>query len=192
MAKDSKEWTQTLTTAADAYKKIYEDYRTRIAGQYARMYQGRCMQKLGKHKEAAAFFSELLANPDTPDAFRALKLKVMALAVDSWMALQLYPEIVDRPLKLIETARPSEERTDEMLFIRLTVAKACKAYADKLKADKSRDQQLIRKLLRDGRAYVTFLTRFPNDYQETARRLLPEFAGGEVEASARPDPKTFA
>src|SRR5262249_39260725 len=33
MAKDSKEWTQTLTAAADAYKKIYEDYRTRIAGQ---------------------------------------------------------------------------------------------------------------------------------------------------------------
>jgi tetratricopeptide (TPR) repeat protein len=124
LAKDSKEWTQTLTAAADAYKKIYEDYRTRIAGLYARMYQGRCDQKLGKHKEATALFNELLANPDAPDAFRVLKQKVMALAVDSWLAQQLYPEILDRPVKMIEGARPSEERNDEQLALRLAVAKA--------------------------------------------------------------------
>lgn len=191
MAKDSKEWTQTLTAAADAYKKIYEDYRKWIAGQYARMYQARCLQKLGKHKEASTFLNELLANDDKDEAFRKLRLKAMALAVESWMAQQIYPEITERAAKMVESARPSEERTDDMLLIRLTVAKACKAYADQLKAKNQRDPQ-IRKLLRDGRAYVTFLTRFPNDYQEAARRLLPEFAGGDVETAARPDPKTFA
>ena len=111
MAKDSKEWTQTLTAAADAYKKIYEDYRTRIAGLYARMYQGRCLQKLGKHKEAAAFFNELLANPDSPDAFRALKLKVMALAVEFWMAQQLYPEI-HRPPREDDRGSAAQRRED--------------------------------------------------------------------------------
>src|SRR4051794_5856684 len=162
MARDSKEWTQTLTAAADAYKKIYEDYRTRIAGLYARMYQGRCLQKLGKHKEASAFFNELLANPDAPDAFRTLKLKVMALAVDSWMAQQLYPEILDKAAPMIDKARPSEEKSDEMLGLRLAVGRACKAYADQLKAKTPRDPQ-IRKLLSDGRKYVTYVTRFAND-----------------------------
>jgi hypothetical protein len=189
--KDSKEWTATLTAAADAYKKIYEDYRTRIAGLYARMYQGRCLQKLGKHKEASAFFNELLANADSPDAFRTLKLKVMPLAVDSWMAQQLYPEIIDRPVKMIDSARPSEERTDEMLALRLAVAKACKAYADQLKAKKPGDPE-IRKNLTNGRKYVTYVTRFPNEYQDSAKKLLSEFTGVDVEAAARPDPKTFA
>jgi len=189
--KDSKEWTQTLTAAADAYKKIYEDYRTRIAGLYARMYQGRCLQKLGKHKEASAFFNELLANADSPDAFRTLKLKVMPLAVDSWMAQQLYPEIIDRPAKMIDSARPSEERSDEMLAMRLVVAKACKAYADQLKAKNPKDAQ-IRRLLSDGRKYVTYVTRFPSEYQDSAKKLLSEFTGVDVESAARPEPKTFA
>lgn len=191
LQKDSKEWTQSLTAAADAYKKIYEDYRTRIAGLYARMYQGRCLQKLGKHKEASAFFNELLANADSPDAFRTLKLKVMPLAVDSWMEQKLYPEIIDRPVKMIDSARPSEERTDEMLAMRLAVAKACKAYADQLKAKNPRDPE-IRKNLTNGRKYVTYVTRFPSEYQEPAKKLLSEFTGVDVESAARPDPKTFA
>jgi hypothetical protein len=190
LARDSKEWTQTLTAAADAYKKIYEDYRTRIAGLYARMYQARCYQKIGKHKDATAFFNELLSNPDSPDAFRTLKLKVMALAVESWAAQQLYPEIIDRPVKMIDAARASEERTDEMLGIRLAVARACKAYADQLKAKNPRDTQ-IRKLLADGRKYVTYVTRFPGEHQEAARRLMPEFGASDAEPAARPDPKTF-
>jgi hypothetical protein len=190
LTKDSKDWTQTLSAAADGYKKIYEDYRTRIAGLYARMYQGRCYQKLGKHKEASAFFNELLSNPDSPDAFRTLKMKVMALAVDSWMAQQLYPEITGRATKMVEAARPSEERADEMMAIRLAIARACKAYADQLKAKNPRDAE-VRKLIAEGRKYVTYLTRFPSDYQDAARKLLPEFGTGDAEPGAKPEPKTF-
>ena len=92
---------------------------------------------------------------------------------------------------MIDKARPSEEKSDEMLGLRLAVGRACKAYADQLKAKNPRDTQ-IRKLLSDGRKYVTYVTRFANDYQEAARRLLPELAGGDAEVTARPEPKTFA
>src|SRR5262245_15663908 len=116
----------------------------------------------------------------------------MSISVESWMAQQLYPEIVDRAAKLVDAARPSEERTDEMLAIRLAIGRGCKAYADQLRAKNPRDGQ-IRKLLADGRKYVTYVTRFASDYQEAARRLLPELAGGEVEvAGTRPQPKSFA
>jgi len=73
----------------------------------------------------------------------------------------------------------------------MAVGRACKAYADQLKAKSPRDTQ-IRKLLSDGRKYVTFVTRFANDYQEAARRLLPELAGGDAEVATRPEPKSFA
>jgi hypothetical protein len=39
---------------------------------------------------------------------------------------------------------------------------------------------------------VTYVTRFPSDFQEAARKLLPELVGGDVEAAARPEPKSFA
>jgi len=187
--KGSKEWTAALTAAADTYKKIFEDYRTRIAGLYARMYQGRCFQKLGKHKEAIAFFNELLANPDSPE-FRTLRMKVMSLAVDSWLAQDLYPEVLDKAVKLIDGARPSEDKTDDLMHLRVAAARACKAYADQLKKKNPKDPN-IRKLLRDGRALVTYASKFPSDQQDAARRLLPEFAAGEVEPGARPQPKTF-
>lgn len=189
----SKGWIDALTSAADMYKKIYEDYRTRMAGLYARMYQGRCLQKLGKHKEASALFNELLANPDNSDAFRMLKLKLMPLAAESWIAQQLYPEVLDKAGKFVEEARPSEERTPEMLALRLAIGRAAKAYADQLKAKNPSDPQ-VRRLLAEGRRYVSYVTRFPSEYQETARKLLPEFAAGETQAAAgqRPPPKTFA
>jgi tetratricopeptide (TPR) repeat protein len=188
--KGSKEWTAALTAAADTYKKIFEDYRTRIAGLYARMYQGRCYQKLGKHKEAIAFFNELLANPDSPE-FRALRIKVMSLAVDSWLAQELYPEVLDKVVKVIDSARPSEDKTDDLMHLRVATARACKEYADRLKKKNAKDPN-IRKLLRDGRALVTYASKFPGEEQDAARRLLPEFAAGEVDAAgARPQPKTF-
>jgi hypothetical protein len=190
MEKGSKEWTDTLTSVADQYKKIYEDYRTRIAGLYARMYQGRCLQKLGKHKEAVAFFGELLSNDDSHDAFRTLRIKVMALAVESWLTQKQYAEVIARAQPLVDSARPAEQRLDEMMAMRLALGRASKAHADELKKKNPRDAQ-IRKLLRDGRDYVAYVARFPGDYQDAARKLMPEFAGGDAESTERTEPKTF-
>ena len=68
----SKEQIEALTKASDGYKTVYEEYRTRMAGLYARMYQGRCQHKLGKYKDASSIFTHLLDNPDTPE-FRPLR-----------------------------------------------------------------------------------------------------------------------
>jgi hypothetical protein len=198
LPKDSKQWSEALTAAAGEYKKVYEDYRTRLAGLYARMYQGRCLQKLGKHKEASAILNELLANPDAPEAFRALKIKVMALAVDSWLAQDLWLEVLKKreqggtgPVELVSSARPAEERQEEICAIRMAIAKASKLMSDDLKKKNARDPQ-AKLLLTDGRKQLAELIKFPNPYQEEARRLMPEYAGGNAEAVAeRKEPKTF-
>ena len=190
MEKGSKERTDTLTKAADEYKEVYEKYRTRLAGLYARMYQGRCLQKLGKHKEASAIFNEQLANPDEPEAFRTLKTKVMALAVDSWYEQKLYKELIEKASKTIDSARPAEDKTDELMLMRYTVARATKAYADELRKANPKDP-LIKKYLTDGRTMLTYVTKFPSEYQDAARKLLPDFTGGDVASSDRPEPKNF-
>ena len=191
MEKGSKEWTDTLTQATADYKEVYEKYRTRLAGLYARMYQGRCLHKLGKAKEASAIYNELLANPDSPEAFRTLKVKVMALAVDPWEAQSLWAEIIDKAGKLVDSVRPTEDKTEDMMKIRMAVARACKAYAAELQKQKANNPQ-AKVLLTEGRKLVTYVQRFPGEYQEAARKLLPEFSGGDAEAIAeRKEPKSF-
>src|SRR5690606_20773630 len=73
--KDAAKYKETLTAAAKEYGEIYDKYRTRLAGLYARMYQGRCHQKMGDDKEALSYLSELLEEPDSADEVRTLKTK---------------------------------------------------------------------------------------------------------------------
>ena len=182
----SKEQIDALTKASDGYKAVYEEYRTRMAGLYARLYQGRCQHKLGKYKDASAIFTHLLDNPDTPE-FRPLRLKVMPLAVESWFAQRLYLEIINQGVPFIEVLRSGEDRTDDAMQMRLTTARACKAYADELAASNPRDAQ-VKSLLAEGRKQALYVSRLPSFHQDAARRLLPQFSD---DASERPDPRNF-
>ncbi|ADB18833.1 hypothetical protein Psta_4184 [Pirellula staleyi DSM 6068] len=183
--------TDNLALAIKEYTEIYSKYRTRIAGLNAHLFRGRCEQKLGKHKEAVAIFTELLANPNEPDAFRKLKLDTAAVAVVSWNALKQYNETITKGTPVIDSARASEDRSDELQLLRVQVAKATKLYADELKAKDPKNPQ-IKKLLTDGRKLVTYVAKFPGPQQEAARRMIPDFTGGDAESLAeRPEPKTF-
>jgi hypothetical protein len=192
----AKEKNTALETAAKEYGEIYNKYRTRLAGLYARMYQARCLQKLNKHKEALGYFNELLANPETPEPFRLLRVKVMELAIDSWIDQKLYLEVVEkkdtkRPVALVESARGTEDRTEEFMAMRVKVAKAMKLYADELKAKDPKDAN-IRKYLQEGGKLVRYAAKFPGPYQEQARSMIPDFGGATGDAEARPDPTNFA
>jgi hypothetical protein len=187
--------TKALETAAKEYGEIYDKYRTRLAGLYARMYQGRCLQKLGKHKDALGYFNELLANPDGEQAFRTLRVKVTELAIDSWIDQKLYLEVIDkskekRPFQLVDSARPAEDKSEEFMGIRLGIARAIKLYTDELKAKDPKDPN-IKKALTDGRKLVDYVTKFPGKYRDQARQMLPDFGGPDA-VEEIPEPKTFA
>ncbi len=190
-AKGSKEQNETLTKAVKLYDEINKKYRTRLAGMYAQLYKGRCQQKLGKHQDAIAAFNDLLANPDSPEAFRTLKLKTMELAIPSWIALKQYPEVIDKGGSFIDSARGNEDRTNEMMGMRVQTARAAKLWADDIKKDKPKDPQ-IKKLLTEGRKLVTYASKFPSDHQEAARKMIADFTGGDAEqVAARPEPTSF-
>ncbi len=180
-----------LEEAGKMYAEIYDKYRTRLAGLYARMYQARCEQKLGKHKEAMSFLTDdIFSQPDQPDAFRTLKIKGTILAMESWGALNQHAEAVSKGLAIIDKARPTEDKTSEFMELRLSTAKAIVAYMDELKKKNPSDKELPR-LKKDGNKLVQMILRFPNDYQNDARPLLASFAGTAADATARTEPKTF-
>ncbi|MGI8981414.1 MAG: hypothetical protein ACR2FY_19480 [Pirellulaceae bacterium] len=187
------EQTKAYTDAAAGYKKIYENYRTRMAGLYARLYQARCNQKLGKHKEAIGYFtSDLLSNPDSPDEFHKLRVKTMELALDSWLAEKMHKEIMDKAYPVVNEARANEDKTPEFMEMRVKIATAAKLRIAELRKEKPVNTNEIKKLLNAGKKFATEASRATGPWQNDARKLIADFAGGDTETVAqKPDPKTF-
>jgi len=184
--------TKAYTDAGEGYKKIYENYRTRMAGLYARLYQARCNQKLGKHKEAIGYFTEMLANPDNSPEFHTLRSKTTALALDSWLAEKMHKEVMDKAYQVVIDARADEDKSPEFMEMRVKIAQAAKLRADELKKEKPPNVNEIKKLLTAGRKLATEASRATGPWQDKARKMIADFAGGDTEAVAqKPDPKTF-
>lgn len=125
--KGSDEQQATLEKAVSDYEAIYHAYRTRLAGLYARMYQARSLQKLGNHKKALPLFEELLANPDAPEPFRVLRIKVLVLAADSWLATKDHEKLISQVQPIVDSVRPSEEKSEDFATLRAKIAEAQKA-----------------------------------------------------------------
>jgi hypothetical protein len=173
---------------------VYDKYRTRLAGLYARMYQGRCNQKLDKLKEALTFYAELLDQPDNPEEFRALKLKTMLLASQAWLASQppLHQEAVKFLEPWIENARPAEGRQPEWLELRLALAEAQWGLAEAGKKAKANDPQ-VKRWESDARKNALYVSKQAGDLQAKARELVAKFGGPELaEDSGKKEPKTFS
>jgi hypothetical protein len=191
--KGSQEYNAMLTDAAGLYGEIYEKYRQRLAGLYARMYQGRCNQRMGKYKDALSYFGELLEQPDEPDAFRVLKTKTLALAVPCWFGSEppLYAEVVKRLDPWIDDVRPNEAKTAEWLELRLALARAQWAAAEEAKKKKASDPE-AKRLEREARSNAQFVSRVTGDWQSEARALLAAWGGPSIDEGDKPEPKTFA
>ncbi len=194
MDKASKEYKDTLTAAAKEYGDLYNKYRQRVAGLYARMYQGRCYQNMGNFKEAMSYYEELLQNPEEPRDFHELRTKVMLLAVDCWMhdSQKKYSEVLVKAAPWVEKAYPSEMRSTEFQGLRLAVARANKAMADQIKVTKPKDPQ-IAQLMGDARKLAQFVARTPGEVQKDAQKLLAELGvAGAAAGGDKALPKTFA
>ncbi|MFO0817319.1 MAG: EF-hand domain-containing protein [Pirellulales bacterium] len=194
MDKASKEYKDTLTKAATEYGSIYNNYRQRVGGLYARMYQGGCYQNMGNFKEALSYYDELLQNPEEPKEFHELRTKVLLLAVDCWMhdSQKKYGEVLVKAGPWVEKAYPTEMRSKEIHALRLAVARASKLMADQIKATKPKDPQ-VAQLMGDARKLAQFVARSPGDLQKDAQKLLSELGVGSANAEGEKSlPKTFA
>lgn len=186
----SAEFKTRLTKAAKDYGEIYEKYRTRLAGLYARLYQARAEQRLGKHDDAIAIFNELLDNPDDPEAFRTLKMKVFQLAANSWLAKNQPEVVVDKLGPFVARVSSKEGRLPEWLELKFRLAEAHKAFADNLAKKSPSDRQILVSR-REAKILAFAVARDPGDFQAAARKLLTELPNVDLPDEGNGEPTNF-
>ncbi|MCH7728546.1 MAG: hypothetical protein IH991_19000, partial [Planctomycetes bacterium] len=189
---------ELLLAAAKEYDGVYQDYRTRVAGLYARMYQGRCYKKIKDYKEALSYFDDLLDNPNEPEAFRTLKLKELTLAVDNWLQpdQNKYMVAIKKLDDILKVVKPFESKHEEWLYLRLNLAKARIAAAQDLEKKPNKNAEDRRQITINynlARKEATLVSRVEkSDYQRPARELLAQIKGDTLAPETRPEPTTFA
>jgi hypothetical protein len=187
----SKERTDTLKKAADYYHELYSKFRTRLAGLFAGMLEGRCYQDLGDLKRALGLYEELLAQPNEPDAFRLLRSKVLRLAVEAWTHKDQakYEEVIKRGEEWLKAARPNEEDAPEGLAISYFTALAGHLLIerDKDKTDLPPEaQNLVKRMKLQVPVYAKTAAERSGEFQDKARELLSKYRSIDGE------PQTFA
>lgn len=183
---DDEQRTKMLTDAAGQFAAIYEEHQRRLAGLYARMWQGRCYQELGDTKQALTYYGELLAQPDEPDEFRVLKRRTLRLALQCWLSEgeQKFDEAARQGAAWLLQARGNEPQTPEGLAIQYLTAEALDRRAETLD---ERDDQRGRDL-RDATKLAAEVAKLPGEHQDDAKQLLARLRDVEAEG----EPTTFA
>jgi tetratricopeptide (TPR) repeat protein len=188
VAEGSPEYTKRIQEAAALYKKIFEDYRTRLAGLYARLYQGRCHWKIKDNKNALSFFTDLLEQPDQPEEFRLLKKKTLIYAVEILLDENepKYVEAIKRLETLVDSLNQFEKVDIEWLKLQMALVKAYKYKMEDI-GPGSPDYTIS---LNRGRNLVRFLMRTPSDFQAEAQQLAPFFEVRVIDVGSE-GPQTF-
>lgn len=185
----SDEYNKLLAESALQYNEIYKKYRTRLAGLYARLYQGRANQRMGKLQDALGYYGELLDQPDEPEEFRTLKTKTLRLAMEGWLhpSEKKYLEAIKRGSEWIKKSRPTDDRESDWLSIRMSLAKAYKMQADE--AD-PKETRTISQSVSEAKKQANIIARTTNEFQDEARQLVATL-GGPDRTGEKPDPRTF-
>lgn len=177
---DSAERKEQLQAAADKYKILFDKYRTRLAGLYAGMYQARCLQEMGDYQRALGIYSELLAQPDSPDAFRQLKSKVLRLALEIWTSdeQKKYEHAGEQGQQWIANSRGGEQSTPEGLAITYFTAVALDQQLQANPGNRAMSNEVVKhaKLVADSLG----------EFQKQGKELLAKYRDVNAE------PQTFA
>ena len=190
---DSADYESLLATAANAYGRLYEEHRTRLAGLYARLYQARCQLKLNKVQESLNLLSELLDQPDSPEEVRRLKTDAFELAAEGWAKTKppSYAETVSRLGPFLEAAPPHAGRQELGGKLQLELSKAQWAVAQDLRRRDPQNAQ-VAQLERNARQRVLAVSKQIGEHQAEARELLARWGDPQAGVQRQPEPRTFA
>ena len=176
----AKQRKDLLTKAAKQYYEFYDKYSSRLAGLYARMWEGRCHKELGDSKKAFDAFVELLEVENDSAPFRILQSKTLMLYLETALLPKVkdYKNAVGASMKFDKIASPQEERSPVGLAIRYLGGGAAMELARTQKNAKQAKQR--KENLKIAKTYFEFVSRFPGEYQRKARAKLldPLFGGG--------------
>ena len=166
----SKEWEAALTESAKQYKELYEKYRSRGAGLFARYYEGRNYVALGKRKEALAALADIRAL-DGDGIVPSLRAKAINSSLECWLEDKKYDEFDDRLLKLSLAPLTPDRIDNDWLGMKyrtaLLLEKRAAAMPDKDKAKRG-------PLLRDAKRLAMEVAKVNRDFGAESKSLLAE------------------
>ncbi|MGD9126910.1 MAG: hypothetical protein PVH19_05975 [Planctomycetia bacterium] len=177
-----------LRGAAKKYHELYDKYGSFLAGLYARMWEGRCYQKLSDDKRAAEIFESVLMQVGDSNVFRALKNKTYVLLIETMIdpKVKRYADALGFYQEWEKSRLPNEISSPEGLEIRYLAGVASLELARSLKKNNKNRP----KLLADARTSFRFVMRFPGEIRSRAREKMADklLASGE---GKKPEPRDF-
>ncbi len=182
---DKKQRDALLTEAAKQYGELYDKYDKWLAGLYARLYQGRCQQEMGKYEEAIKLFEDVLLQPHEAPAFRPLLAKAYVSAAECWNVQKAYTTTIEKCQKWVDDARGAENQAPDFLAAQLQIALAYEGLSKSEKPEFVKDQK---KFLKEAVLRARKVARMSPELKKPARELLARLVdSGDVSA----DPTTF-
>lgn len=175
---DSGERNQLLDKAIAAFEQLYKDYRTQLAGLYARMFQGKCYEEKGgddDRRAAMGIYKELMDQP-SPE-LRELKRQVAYYQIIIDGKRGENGLAVDRAVAWINQ-NPRHLVSEVGLGVQLELAKNILAQLDSFTGPER--EEAIRKSV--DRLQV--VARYTSKYKPEAVELLKKH---RKSASARPE-----
>ena len=166
----SKEWEATLTESAKQYKELYEKYRSRGAGLFARYYEGRNYVVLGKRKDALTALADIRAL-DGEGIIPGLRAKAINSSLECWLEDKKYDEFDDRLQKLALAPLTPDRIDHDWLGMKyraaLLLEKRAAAIPEKEKAKRA-------PLLRDAKRLAMEVAKVNKDFGSESKALLAE------------------
>lgn len=182
-----------LQEAADKYEKIYQAYRTRLAGLLARIKQGQCYQEMGDTRRALGYYADILSQPDDLIEFRKLKASALYLSLQCWNTPgeKKYELAHTKGDEWLRTARGVEDRQADWLAIRYYTAYAMKLHAEQLDPDgkaTAADAGKAKNLLKQAYDHAQKVAKVDGPYEDPAKALMKEL---NPSSSTDKEPTTF-
>ncbi|MBL8829077.1 MAG: hypothetical protein JNM18_18995, partial [Planctomycetaceae bacterium] len=181
-----------LQVAADKYEKIYQAFRTRLAGLLARIKQGQCYQEMGDNRRALGYYADILSQPDELPDFRRLKASALYLSLQCWItpAERKYELAHTKGNEWLRTARGVEDRQPDWLAIRYYTAMAMRLHAKELDPDgkgQGKDGGLAKNLMTGALDHARKVASIDGPYEDPAKALLKELNPNQTDK----EPATF-
>ncbi|NDC54236.1 MAG: hypothetical protein EBZ74_08045 [Planctomycetia bacterium] len=196
LAPGSKEWRAALDTSAKDYKELYEKYRSRGAGLFARYYEGRnywvlaqAEAKPEERKKLAEKALLTLADVRSLDGetgfIPGLRAKAVNSTLECWLDLKKYAdkefkEFDERLQKIVLASVPADRLDADWLGMKYRAG----LYLERM-ADAAQDKAKARPLLQNAKRLALEVAKVNRDYAKEARSLLeqlgkslPDDAGG--------------
>jgi hypothetical protein len=166
----SPEWLKALDESAKQYKELYQKYRTRGAGLFARYYEGRNYVVLGKRTEALTALADIRML-DGEGIIPSLRAKAINSSLECWLEDKKYDDFDERLQKLALAPLTPDRIDHDWLGMKyraaLLLEKRAAAIPDKEKAKRA-------PLLRDAKRLAMEVAKVNKDFGADAKALLTE------------------